>query len=138
VIRQLVAAGVVVIASGGGGVPVVDDGPLLAPREGVVDKDLAAAILARDVDAPTLLILTDVDHVQRGFGTEDVEPIRRMTTSEARTLLDAGEFAAGSMGPKVEAAVRFIESGGRRAVIGDLGRAPEALDGATGTAIVGG
>ena len=82
-IRQLVAAGVVVIASGGGGVPVVDDGPRLAPREGVVDKDLAAAILARDVDAPTLLILTDVDHVQRGFGTEDVEPIRRMTTSEA-------------------------------------------------------
>jgi carbamate kinase len=137
VIRQLVADGVIVIASGGGGVPVVDDGPRLTPREGVVDKDLAAAILARDVEAPTLLVLTDVDHVQRGFGTDHAEPIERMTAGEARTLLDAGEFAAGSMGPKVEAAVRFIESGGRRAVIGDLERAPEALDGATGTTIVG-
>jgi carbamate kinase len=137
VIRQLVGGGVIVIASGGGGVPVVDDGPRLAPREGVVDKDLAAAILAREVDAPTLLILTDVDHVHRGFGTDDAEPIERMTDSEARRLLDAGEFAAGSMGPKVEAAARFIESGGRRAVIGDLDRAPEALDGATGTTIVG-
>lgn len=137
VIRQLVADGVIVIASGGGGVPVVDDGPRLTPREGVVDKDLAAAILARDVEAPTLLVLTDVDHVQRGFGTDHAESIERMTAGEARTLLDAGEFAAGSMGPKVEAAVRFIESGGRRAVIGDLERAPEALDGATGTTIVG-
>ncbi|HEU4527904.1 MAG TPA: carbamate kinase [Actinomycetota bacterium] len=136
VIRQLVAGGVVVIASGGGGVPVVDDGPRLAPREGVVDKDLAAAILARDVEAPTLLVLTDVDHAQRGFGSDHAEPIERMTAAEARTLMDAGEFAAGSMGPKVEAAVRFIEAGGRRAVIGDLESAPEALDGATGTTIV--
>ena len=96
-IRQLVAAGVVVIASGGWGFRSSTTARVSLPREGVVDKDLAAAILARDVDAPTLLILTDVDHVQRGFGTEDVEPIRRMTTSEARTLLDAGEFAAGSM-----------------------------------------
>ena len=69
VIRTLVADGVIVIASGGGGVPVVDDGPRLTPKEGVVDKDLAAAILARDVEAPTLLILTDVPNVQKGFGT---------------------------------------------------------------------
>jgi carbamate kinase len=118
-------------------VPVVDDGPRLTPKEGVVDKDLAAAILARDVEAPTLLILTDVEHVQRGFGTEHAEPIERMTVTVARELLDAGEFGQGSMGPKVAAAVRFVEAGGRRAVIGDLERAPEALDGRTGTAIVG-
>ena len=137
VIRELVADGVIVIASGGGGVPVVDDGPRLTPKEGVVDKDLAAAILARDVEAPTLLILTDVEHVQRGFGTDHAEPIGRMTVTQARALLAAGEFGEGSMGPKIEAAVRFIEAGGRRAIIGDLERAPTALGGATGTTIVG-
>jgi carbamate kinase len=137
VIRQLVADGVIVIASGGGGVPVIDDGPRLTPKEGVVDKDLAAAILARDVEAPTLLILTDVERVQRAFGTDHAEPIDRMTAAEARELLAAGEFGEGSMGPKVEAAVRFVERGGRRAVIGDLEQAPAALDGAAGTAIVG-
>ena len=137
VIREMVADGVIVIASGGGGVPVVDDGPRLTPKEGVVDKDLAAAILARDVEAPTLLILTDVEHVQRGFGTDHAEPIERMTVTEARALLVAGEFGEGSMGPKIEAAVRFIEAGGRRAIIGDLERAPTALGGATGTTIVG-
>jgi carbamate kinase len=136
VIRRLVADGVIVIASGGGGVPVIDDGPRLTPKEGVVDKDLAAAILARDVEAPTLLILTDVEHVQRGFGTVQAEPIERMTVIEARGLLGAGEFGEGSMGPKIEAAVRFVEAGGRRAVIGDLEHAPEALDGRTGTTIV--
>jgi len=136
-IRQLVADGVIVIAAGGGGVPVVDDGPRLVPKEGVVDKDLAAAILAREVEAPTLLVLTDIRHVQRGFGTDHAEPIGRMTAAEARALLEAGEFGAGSMGPKVEAAVRFVETGGRRAVIGDLEEAEAALEGATGTTIVG-
>jgi carbamate kinase len=136
-IRRLVADGVIVIASGGGGVPVIDDGPRLTPKEGVVDKDLAAAILARDVEAPTLLILTDVEHVQRGFGTDHAEPIQRMTATEARELLDAGEFGEGSMGPKVEAAARFVEAGGRRAVIGDLEQAPAVLDGRTGTTVVG-
>jgi len=137
VIRRLVADGVIVIASGGGGVPVVDDGPRLTPKEGVVDKDLAAAILARDVEAPTLLILTDVAQVQRGFGSDHAEPIQRMTAAEARQLLVAGEFGEGSMGPKVEAGVRFVEQGGRRAIIGDLDQAQAALDGATGTTIVG-
>ena len=137
VIRQLVAHGVIVIASGGGGIPVVEDGPRLIGREGVVDKDLAAAILARDVEASTLLILTDVEHVQRGFGTERAEPIERMTPSEARRLLEADEFGAGSMGPKVEAAVRFVERGGRRAAIGALDAAVAVLSGDAGTSIVG-
>jgi carbamate kinase len=136
VIRTLIAEGTIVIASGGGGIPVVEEGPRLIGREGVVDKDLAAAILARDVEASTLLILTDVQAVQRGFGTDRAESIERMTAKEARTMLEAGEFGAGSMGPKVEAAVRFVEQGGERSVIGDLDAAVAVLAGESGTSIV--
>jgi carbamate kinase len=136
VIRQLVADGVIVIASGGGGVPVIEDGPRLVGVEGVVDKDLAAAILARDVEASLLLILTDVAHVQRGFGTDHAEAIERLTVAQARALLDAGELGAGSMGPKVRAAADFVEGGGGRAVIGDLDEAVAAIAGEAGTTIV--
>jgi carbamate kinase len=136
VIRQLVADGVIVIASGGGGVPVVEEGPRLIGKEGVVDKDLAAAILAREVEATTLLILTDVPKVQRGFGSLMPEDIDRMTVAEARALQKSGEFGAGSMGPKVEAAVGFVEGEGRRAFIGTLDDAPAVLRGEGGTAIV--
>lgn len=136
IIANLVGDGVIVIASGGGGVPVIEDGPRLVGVEGVVDKDLAAAILARDVGAGTLLILTDVEHVQRGFGTEQAAPIERMTTAEARTMLEQHEFGEGSMGPKVRSAVAFLEHGGARAAIGDLDAAVAVLAGDTGTTIV--
>jgi carbamate kinase len=137
IIRQLVADGVIVIASGGGGVPVVDDGPRLTGVEGVVDKDLAAAILARDVDASVLLVLTDVGRVMRGFGTDAARAIERMTVAEAEELLGAGEFGVGSMGPKVRAAVDFVRSGeGRRAMIGDLDAAVDVLEGHAGTQII--
>jgi len=135
VIRQLVADGVIVIAAGGGGVPVIDDGPRLVPKEGVVDKDLAAAILARDVEASVLLVLTDIERVQRGFGTDHAESLDRLSLREAGEMLEAGEFGAGSMGPKIEAAIRFLEHGGQRAVIGDLEQAPAALAGRAGTTI---
>ncbi len=135
VIRQLVADGVIVIASGGGGVPVIEEGPRLIGREGVVDKDLAAAILARDVEATTLLVLTDVRRVQRGFGTPDAEDLDRLPVAHARELLAAGEFGTGSMGPKIQAAVNFLEAGGARAVIGDLDDAVAALAGEAGTSI---
>jgi carbamate kinase len=138
VIRRLVADGVIVIASGGGGVPVIEDGPRLVGVEAVVDKDAAAAILARDVEATTLLILTDVERVQRGFGTDRAEGLERLTVAEARALSEAGEFAAGSMGPKVESAVRFVEGGGARAAIGDLDEAVAVLEGAAGTTVVPG
>ncbi len=134
-IRQLVGAGVIVIAGGGGGVPVIEKGPRLIGKEGVVDKDLAAAILAHEVDAKVLLILTDVPRVQRGFGSLMPEEIERMDVAEARRLLKRGEFGAGSMGPKVEAAVRFARGGGRRAVIAELEQAREALEGTAGTTI---
>jgi carbamate kinase len=135
VIRNLVGDGVIVIASGGGGVPVIEDGPRLVGVEGVVDKDLAAAILARDVEAGTLLILTDVARVMRGFGTAEAEPIERMAVAEARAMLEQGEFGAGSMGPKVRSAVDFIDHGGVRAAIGDLDDAVAVLAGETGTTI---
>jgi carbamate kinase len=133
IVRGLVADGAIVIASGGGGVPVIEDGPRLVGKEGVVDKDLAAAILAREVEAPVLLILTDVPKVQRGFGTLMPEDLDRLTVAEARELLAAGEFGSGSMGPKVEASIRFLEAGGERAVIADLDGAVAALRGEGGT-----
>jgi carbamate kinase len=136
VIRSLVADGVIVIAAGGGGVPVTEQGPRLIGVEGVVDKDLAAAILARDVQASTLLILTDVRRVQRGFGTENATDIDRLTVATARELLVAGEFGAGSMGPKITAGIEFVEGGGIRAAIGDLDDAVAVLDGSAGTTIV--
>ncbi|HEY6678487.1 MAG TPA: carbamate kinase [Actinomycetota bacterium] len=137
VIRTLVAEGVVVIASGGGGVPVIEEGPRLVGVEGVVDKDLAAAILARDVEASVLLILTDVKNVVTGFGTDLAEPIERLTVAQAKQFLAAGEFTAGSMGPKVQAAIEFVDADeGRRAFIGDLEDAPEVLAGRAGTTIV--
>ena len=136
VIAQLVASGAIVIASGGGGVPVIEKGPRLIGKEGVVDKDLAAAILAAEVDASVLLILTDVPKVQRGYGSLMPEDLDRLTVDEATRMLKAGEFGAGSMGPKVEAAIGFIEGGTGRAVIADLERSREALVGEAGTQIV--
>ncbi len=138
VISQLVAAGAVVIAAGGGGVPVIEKGPRLIGKEGVVDKDLAAAIVESDVEATVLLILTDVEKVQRGFGSLLPEPIDQMLASDATALHDKGEFGAGSMGPKVEAAVRFLEAGGRRCVIADLDQALDAVSGQAGTQILPG
>jgi carbamate kinase len=136
IIKELVADGVIVIAGGGGGVPVIEEGPRLIGREGVVDKDLAAAILAREVEASVLLILTDVSKVQRGHGTLYPEGLDRLSVREAEILLKEGEFGAGSMGPKIEAALGFLESSGSRVVIADLEQAPEALAGHAGTELV--
>jgi len=136
VIARLVADDVIVIASGGGGVPVIEEGPRLIGKEGVVDKDLAAAILAKEVGASTLLILTDVKKVQRGYGSFYPEDIDRMTVDEAQALLKRGEFGAGSMGPKIEAAVGFVRGGGAMAVVADLEDATDALRGEAGTVIV--
>ena len=138
VITRLVADGTIVIASGGGGIPVIEKGPRLIGKEGVVDKDLAAAILAHEVEATVLLVLTDVAKVQRGFGSLYPEDIDRMTVAEAKAMLKKGEFGAGSMGPKVRAAVNFVEAGGTRAVIADLDDASAALEGASGTEVVAG
>jgi carbamate kinase len=100
-----------------------------------VDKDRAAAILARELHAALLLILTDVPAVYRDYGTDHAAPIRRMTAREAQSLLDSGQCGQGSMRPKVEAAIAFARTGGR-AIIAELSQGVAAIDGTTGTTIV--
>lgn len=134
-IRLLVQAEVVVICAGGGGIPVITDpSGALHGAEAVIDKDLAAALLARELPADGLLLLTDVDAVYRGWGEPHAQPIRRTTPAELRAM----RFAPGSMGPKVEAACRFVEAGGKFAAIGALGDAARILRGECGTRVTGG
>jgi carbamate kinase len=134
-IRLLMGHGVTVVCSSGGGIPVVDDGSGgLRGVEAVVDKDLAAALLARAVGADALLLLTDVDAVVDGYGAPDARPISHATPAELR----ARSFPGGSMGPKVEAACRFVEATGGIAAIGRLDHASALLDGTAGTTVVPG
>jgi carbamate kinase len=130
-VEALLGAGFVVVCAGGGGVPVVDDrtGGALRGVEAVIDKDLTAALLARELGAGTLVIATDVPQVLLGFGTPAARPLGRVTPAELRAHAAAGEFARGSMGPKVEAALRFIDSGGTRAVITSLEHIADAVAG---------
>ncbi len=134
--QALLAAGFVVVAAGGGGVPVVRAGDgNVRGVEAVIDKDLSAAVLGQTLGADVLVIATDVEHVVVGFGTPDARDIGRTTTAELRSYAAAGHFASGSMGPKVEAAVRFVDAGGRRAAITSLDRIADAVDGAAGTVV---
>lgn len=137
-IRTLVQNRVIVIASGGGGIPVVREDGRLRGTEAVIDKDLAGERLAVDVGADVFLILTDVEKVMLHYGTSREVPIDRMTPAEARRYLAEGHFKKGSMEPKVRAAVRFVEAGGERAAIGHLFQAVEVLEGKAGTQIVPG
>ncbi|HVN62752.1 MAG TPA: carbamate kinase [Gaiellaceae bacterium] len=131
-IRLLVAAGVLVICAGGGGIPVVvDDDGALYGVEAVIDKDLSAALLALLLEADALLMLTDVPAVERDRGTPEAAPIGQATPAELRTLA----FASGSMAPKVEAACRFVEAGGRVAAIGALEDAAAIVRGEAGTVV---
>jgi carbamate kinase len=132
----LMRAGYTVVAAGGGGVPGARgaDGALRGV-EAVIDKDLGAAALARAVGATALVIATDVPNAMVGFGTAAARPIGAVTPADLRTLQAAGHFAGGSMGPKVEAALCFVEDGGRRAVITSLEHIADALTGATGTIV---
>ncbi|MFN2594762.1 MAG: carbamate kinase [Actinomycetota bacterium] len=135
-IEALVGDGVMVIAAGGGGVPVVQNADgTLSGIAAVVDKDLASALLAIDLRADALLILTDVDSVRLRYGTSDERPLGEASVKNARELLEAGEFAPGSMRPKVEAACRFAEATGRPGIIAAIEDAPDALQGTKGTRI---
>jgi carbamate kinase len=136
-IRILLEHGVVVIAAGGGGVPVrrTETGELLGV-EAVIDKDHASSLLARGLGARLLVILTAVDFVYRRFGQPDREPLPRLDVAMARRLLEEGEFAPGSMGPKIEAAIEFLEAGGEEVLITLPENLADALEGKTGTRIV--
>lgn len=135
IVRRLLVRGVLVICAGGGGIPVIRD-----PEKGwvgveaVIDKDRTAALLAEEVGADALVMLTDVPYVQVGFGTPHARPLRRTTPSELRAL--GGEFPAGSMGPKVEAAIEFVEATGGFAAIGSLSEAPAIVRQEAGTIVV--
>ena len=136
-VRALLAEGVVVIAGGGGGIPVVHDPDGgLRGVPAVIDKDLAAALLAIDLRAEMLLILTDVEHAMVGFDTPEQRPLGQIDVAEARRYLAAGEFGAGSMGPKVEAVCRFAEATGKVGVITSIALSDTALEGTTGTRVV--
>jgi carbamate kinase len=135
-IRRLVYRGVIVIASGGGGIPVYRHPTLgLEGVDVVVDKDLAAAVLGCEIGASTLMMLTNVDGVYRDYGTEHATRIEHISAQEAGTLLDTEELGSGSMRPKVEAAVRFLEGGGKRVLIAQLDQGLAALKGEAGTEI---
>jgi carbamate kinase len=135
-LMTLLDAGYVVVAAGGGGIPVVRDKQGgVRGVEAVIDKDLTAAVLARSVEADVLVIATDVDHAIVGYGTPEAEAVRTVTLEQMRDIAAAGHFASGSMGPKVEAAMRFVESGGRRSVITALEHIEKAITGNYGTVI---
>jgi carbamate kinase len=138
-VHALVEAGFVVVANGGGGVPVVRDPGAdggLRGVEAVIDKDLGAALLARTVHADVLVVATDVPNAVLHWGTPEAEPLGRVDVRRMRALAGEGHFASGSMGPKVEAACRFVEEGGSRAVISSLDRILDAVAGRTGTVVV--
>jgi carbamate kinase len=135
-IAGMLEAGEVVVACGGGGIPVARVDGELVGVDAVIDKDFAAALLAALVGASHLLLITGVERVALDFGTPQERWLDRITVSEARAHLADGQFPPGSMGPKVEAAIRFVEGGGREAVITSLERAAEALAGDVGTRVV--
>lgn len=135
IFRRLLVRGVLVICAGGGGIPVVwDEEKGWRGVEAVIDKDRTASLLAQEVGAHALVMLTDVSAVQVGFGTPEARPIHKTTPSELRAL--AQEFPAGSMGPKIEAAVEFVEATGGFAAIGSLTDAPAIVRQEAGTIVL--
>jgi carbamate kinase len=136
VIRDLVERGFIVIASGGGGIPVVEEDGRLKGVEAVIDKDLAGERLAEVVNADVFMILTDVNGAAINYGKPDEKWLGRVTLDELRRYYEEGHFKKGSMGPKVLAAIRFVEWGGERAVIAALDKAVQALKQKTGTQVI--
>lgn len=136
VVSSLVNRGYIVIAAGGGGIPVVvpEEGEVRGV-EAVIDKDYAAAMLAAALSADLFVILTGVERVSRDFGKKTETPLARLDVATARALLAEGQFPPGSMGPKIDAAIRFVEAGGREVLITRAESLPAALEGETGTVI---
>jgi len=136
-IRTLVNMGVIVIACGGGGIPVyIEEDGTLEGIDGVIDKDRASAVLGLDIGAHELIILTAVDKVALRFGKANQEDLDYLTLREAEEYLIAGEFPPGSMGPKIDAAIQFLEGGGEEVLITSVEKLTEAQQGETGTRIV--
>jgi len=132
-IKALLEKNIVVIASGGGGIPVIKKDGGFQGVEAVIDKDLAGERLAFDVKANIFMMLTDVPKVAINFGKPSQKNLDKMNLSQAKTYLKEGHFPPGSMGPKVKAAIKFVESGGECAIICSLKQALDALEGKAGT-----
>ncbi len=136
-VHALVEAGFVVVANGGGGIPVVRDADgVLRGVEAVIDKDLGAALLARSIDVDVLVVATDVSNAVLRFGQPDAEQVGTVSVAQMRGYSSEGHFASGSMGPKVDAVCRFVEQGGQRAVITNLDNIVDAVAGNAGTVVV--
>jgi len=135
-LKLLAERGVVVVAAGGGGIPVVRSDGRLMGVEAVIDKDRASAVLAHAVDSDLLVMLTAVERVALDFGTRWQRDMARLTVSDARALLKSGEFPPGSMGPKVESGARFAAGGGRAAIVTCAEQLQDAIDATAGTRIV--
>ncbi|NIA23793.1 MAG: carbamate kinase, partial [Proteobacteria bacterium] len=127
----------IVIAAGGGGIPVYrqEDGTLEG-FDSVIDKDRASAVLAREIGADTFIILTGVDKVSLNFNKPNQIDLDHMTVAEAKKYYDEGHFAKGSMAPKIEAAINFIQNGGKRVIISSIENGANAIEGKTGTLII--
>mgnify|MGYP001573604774 FL=1 len=135
-VKSLLEAGDIVIAAGGGGIPVItkEDGDL-AGVDVVIDKDLASSVLARDIKAECLMMLTGVEHVFLNFKQPNERALKALTVKEAQKYLKEGHFPPGSMGPKIQAAINFLNWGGEVAIIAAIDKVKEALEGITGTKI---
>jgi len=137
-IKKLIDSGVIVIAAGGGGIPVIrsEKGEKIEGREAVIDKDLASERLATEIGADVLLILTDVDAVYVNYGSENQKKLGKVSLKEVEEYYRQGQFPPGSMGPKILAAIRFLQNGGKKAIISSIGNAWNAIEGKAGTQIV--
>ena len=134
IVAWLVNRGKIVIAGGGGGIPVViDDAGTMRGVEAVIDKDYVASLLAANLSADLFVVLTGVPQVCRDWGKPTQQALASLTAAEARALYDAGQFPKGSMGPKIDAALKFVEAGGREVLITDAPSLSAALDGRSGT-----
>lgn len=135
-IKKLMEMGFIVICCGGGGIPVIREGRAFSGVDAVIDKDLASAKLAEEVGVGIFVIATDVEGIALHFGKPEQRFLRTLTRKEATRYLEEGHFPIGSMGPKVEAALQFIDKGGKRAVITSIRKIDEAVAGTAGTEII--
>jgi carbamate kinase len=135
-IQRLIDSGFIVICCGGGGIPVVRNGRAFNGVDAVIDKDLVSALLATEISADLLVIATDVDGVLADFNTPNERLISQMRVNEARDFLSSSQSGSGSMGPKVEAALKFIQNGGKRAVITSIEAICDSVRGTAGTQII--
>ena len=134
-IQLMLDAGQIVIAGGGGGIPVLEQGEVLKGASAVIEKDLLSGLLAEELHADELMILTSVEHVSLSYQSGEATPLGRLTVAEAEQYMEQGQFEKGTMLPKIEASVSFLKKGGKRAVITSIDKAREGYLGRTGTII---